>query len=198
VRGKRFPYPDQPSCGCAAHFRSNREVEERLCARRKIPTSRHVNGSGACRGSSLWGRPNAFSRHTVPSPHISDHDATPSLPQCIARPWPEDSRSGGRSRARSWPPKGRMHCIPPAALPDEGISTNKLTMPKGETLNQRLSPKWETFSSRSPGLGHKMTLISCSVLGKVANRRRMVRQCLLCCIAERSRAQACRNGVAII
>jgi hypothetical protein len=41
-----------------------------------------------------------------------------------------NSRSGGRSRVRSWPPKGRVRCSPSTSLPGGGISTNKLTMPQ--------------------------------------------------------------------
>jgi hypothetical protein len=41
----------------------------------------------------------------------------------------KDSRCGGRSRAQSWPPKGRVRCNLPTSLPHHGTSANKLTTP---------------------------------------------------------------------
>lgn len=50
------------------------------------------------------------------------------LPNTVTR-CGNDSRCGGRSRARSWPHKGRVRCNPPTSLPEDGINANKLTKP---------------------------------------------------------------------
>jgi integrase len=75
------------------------------------------------------------------SPNTSDRGVTSSrLPNTVTR-WGEDSRCGGRSRARPWPPKGREQCNPPPSLPHHGTSANKLTTPFETVQHTQYSPR---------------------------------------------------------
>ena len=98
----------------------------------RILTSRHASGSGACRGLRHRVTPSDSSPPMVPSPNTSARDATGSPPSSIAKRWPNDSRSGRKSRARSWLPMGRVRGSLPTSLSKDSVNANKLTTPMND------------------------------------------------------------------
>jgi hypothetical protein len=94
------------------------------------PTNRRARGNGGCSGSNPPGMRHVSCRRMALFPRTSVLDATCDLLPCSAKPWPKDSGSGGRSRARRWPRKGRVRCSPLTSAPCDGIRMNELTKPK--------------------------------------------------------------------
>jgi hypothetical protein len=84
----------------------------------------------------------------VPSSNTFDRGVTSSQPPNTVMRCGKDSRCGGRSRAQSWPPKGRVRCNLPTSLPHHGTSANKLTTPADEGQRDALQ---RVFSGQAGG-----------------------------------------------
>jgi hypothetical protein len=83
----------------------------------RILINRPASGSDACRGLNLRVTPRASFPPMVPSCHTSDLAATGSLPQRIAKRWPNDSSTGEKSRGWLLPHKCQAGCSgPPSGL----------------------------------------------------------------------------------
>jgi hypothetical protein len=87
----------------------------------KTPPNPHVNESDGCNASSRPDTHNAFSLRMDPSPNTSDRGATGSPSLSIASRWRNNSRRGGRLRARLSPRKRRVRCRPLASVPGDRL-----------------------------------------------------------------------------